>query len=57
MYPGFADCARRRLADPAVKSRMNPLIRFFFAASLYEMNGPDGLDYILATARKPREAA
>jgi cyclopropane fatty-acyl-phospholipid synthase-like methyltransferase len=57
VYPGFADCARRRLADPAVKSRMNPLIRFFFAASLDEMNGPDGLDYILATARKPREAA
>ena len=57
VYPGFADCARRRLADPAVKARMNPLIRFFFAASLDEMNGPDGLDYILATARKHREAA
>lgn len=57
VYPGFADCARRRLADPAVKARMNPLIRSFYAASIEEMNGPGGLDYVLATARKAGEAS
>lgn len=57
VYPGFRDCARRRLREPDVRARMNPLIRFFFDASLDEMAGPEGPDYILATAEKPPGAA
>jgi ubiquinone/menaquinone biosynthesis C-methylase UbiE len=55
VYPGFAACARERLKDPVIQSRMNPLIRFFFAASLDEMAGAGGPDYILASAEKPKE--
>lgn len=55
VYPGFAACARVRLAEPEIQERMNPLIHFFFSASLGEMMGPGGPDYILATADKPKE--
>ncbi len=57
VYPGFAACARERLLDPVIRERMNPLIRFFIAASLGEMAGAGGPDYILATADKPKETA
>lgn len=57
VYPGFAACARERLKAPAIRERVNPLIRFFFAASLGEMTGPGGPDYILASADKPKENA
>jgi cyclopropane fatty-acyl-phospholipid synthase-like methyltransferase len=57
VYPGFRDCARRRLKESDVRGRMNPLIRFFFAASLDEMAGKDGPDYILASAEKPGRAS
>ncbi|MBI5247647.1 MAG: methyltransferase domain-containing protein [Elusimicrobia bacterium] len=53
VYPGFRDCARVRLQAPEIRERMNPLIAFFFKASLDEMAGPGGPDYILATADKP----
>lgn len=53
VYPGFAACARRRLKDADVRSRMHLLIRTFFALSLDEMAGPGGPDYILCVARKP----
>jgi microcystin synthetase protein McyJ len=53
VYPGFARCARESLRDPKIRGRMNPVIRFFFAASLDEMAGPEGPDYVIATAVKP----
>jgi len=56
VYPGFALCARESLREPRIRERMNPVIRFFFAASLDEMAGADGPDYVIATADKPKEA-
>lgn len=57
VYPGFAACARQRLRAPEIRDRMNPLIRFFFAASLDEIAGEGGPDYILACADKPKAGA
>lgn len=57
VYPGFVACARERLRAPDIRARMNPLIRFFFAAALDEMTGAGGLDYILVCADKPKEGA
>lgn len=54
VYPPFAAYAKRRLAEPEIRARMNPVIRAFFAASLDEMAGGGGPDYVLASAVKPR---
>jgi len=57
VYPGFADFAETRLRHPEIRARMNPLVRAFFAASLDDFRRPDGLDYVLAVARKPGGSA
>lgn len=50
VYAPFLDCARKRLGDPDLASRMNPLFRWLMAAGHRD---PSDLDYVLATGVKP----
>lgn len=51
VFPGLRDFARRRLAIPEVRDTLHPLVRYG-ATWLDFAAGPDGPDYILATARR-----
>jgi ubiquinone/menaquinone biosynthesis C-methylase UbiE len=57
VYRPCSDFARRRLREPEMKARWNPLLRLLWAVSLEEMAGPNGPDYILSVSMKPKVAS
>jgi ubiquinone/menaquinone biosynthesis C-methylase UbiE len=57
IYRPFSDFARRRLRDPEIRARMNPLVRLLWAVWIREMVRPIGPDYILTISAKPKGSA
>jgi ubiquinone/menaquinone biosynthesis C-methylase UbiE len=55
VYRPFSEFAHRRLREPEIKARMNPLIRLWWAVCFKAMAGPIGPDYILTVSVKPKE--
>jgi ubiquinone/menaquinone biosynthesis C-methylase UbiE len=55
VYPPFARHARRRLAEPGVAARLDPLVRVLWRASVASDRAWAGLDYVLAGAAKPHD--
>lgn len=53
VYPGLRDYARVRLRAPDLRERLHPVVRFSWRISLDAAAGPNGPDYVLASARKP----
>jgi hypothetical protein len=56
VYPPFARHARRRLAEPGVAARLDPLVRVLWRASVASDRAWEGLDYVLAGAARPSHA-
>lgn len=54
VYGPFARYASRRLNDPAVAARMDPLMRAYWKASTANERAYDPFDYAIITAEKPR---
>ena len=54
VYRPFSEFARRRLRDPEIRARMNPLVRLLWAVWIKEMAGPTGPDYVLTVPVKPK---
>lgn len=55
VYPSFVKFARRRLQEPELAARMNPVFRRMLATSLSARQrlDPEAMDYVLVAASKP----
>lgn len=56
VFAPFVQYARRRLDEPEVIERINPLLRLCWKASVWDRAPWKNFDYIIVTADKPRDS-